>query len=116
LNSLGGQSRRAAAAYPVGTFPSVVIGSIFQFGGSEYTEGVGSDSFTTMSWSAQLGERADYDGSWDDSWMQRDEYADSPVHSEDFRGFSISVEDDDNELLFDTESNEDAGSKSQTEV
>ena len=34
-------------------------------GGSEYTEGVGSDSFTTMSWSAQPGERADYDGSWD---------------------------------------------------
>jgi hypothetical protein len=76
-------------------------------GGSEYTEGVGSDSFTTMSWSARLGERTDYDGSWDDSWMQRDDQSsDTPVHSEDFRGCSISVDDDDNDLLFDSESSE----------
>lgn len=38
-------------------------------GGSEYTEGVGSDSFTTMSWSARPGRWSDYDGTWDESWM-----------------------------------------------
>lgn len=75
-------------------------------GGSEYTEGVGSDSFTTMTWSAQPGERTDYDGSWDESWMQQDEGSETAVHSENFRGCSISVDDDDNELLFAEESND----------
>jgi hypothetical protein len=75
-------------------------------GGSDYNESVGSDSFTTMSWSAQPGERTDYDGSWDDSWMKQDEYSDTPVHSEDFRDCSISVDDDDNELLFHSDSSE----------
>jgi hypothetical protein len=75
-------------------------------GGTEYTDSVGSDSFTTMSWSAQPGQRTEYDGSWDDSWMKQDEYSDAPVHSESFRGCSISVDDDDNELLFRSESSE----------
>jgi hypothetical protein len=66
-----------------------------------------SDSFTTMTWEAQPGERADYDGSWDESWMERDdEFTDPPVHSEDFCGCSISIDDDDNEFLFDSESSE----------
>jgi len=34
--------------------------------------------------------------------MKQDEYSDTPVHSEDFRGCSVSVDDDDNELLFDS--------------
>ena len=76
-------------------------------GGSEYTESVGSDSLTTMSWSAQPGQRTGYDGSWDDSWMKQDEeYSDTPVNSEDFRGCSITVDDDDNELLSRSESDE----------
>ena len=38
-------------------------------GGSEYIEGVGSDSFTTMEWSAHPGQRTEYDGRWDTVWM-----------------------------------------------
>lgn len=75
-------------------------------GGSEYTGSVGSDSFTTMSWSAQPGVRPARDGGWDESWMEEDEDTDAPVHSEEFRGCSISVDDDDNELLRDDDSSE----------
>jgi hypothetical protein len=72
-------------------------------GGSEYTEGVGSDLFTTMTWEAQPGERTDYDGSWDESWMERDDegYSDPAVFAEDLCGCKISIDDDDNPLLFD---------------
>ena len=75
-------------------------------GGSEYTEAVGSDSFTTMTWSAQPGKRTDYDGSWDESWMEQGEDSEEPVHADDFRSCSVSIEDDDNELLYDSDSSE----------
>ena len=73
-------------------------------GGSEYTEGVGSDSFTTMSWSAYAGRSTDYDGSWDSKWMvsqypgSLDEVPSFPLGECD-----ISVEDDDNPLLWDSD-------------
>lgn len=72
-------------------------------GGSEYTDAVGSDSFTTMSWTARPGERTDYDGSWDDSWMERDDegYSDPALNAEDLSDCTISIDDDDNPLLFD---------------
>ena len=86
-------------------------------GGSEYTEGVGSDSFTTMDWSARAGERTDYDGRWDDRWMERYEgYSDPPAHSSDFSNCTISVDDDDNPLLFEPEEPEpgEEGANSET--
>jgi hypothetical protein len=72
-------------------------------GGSEYTDAVGSDSFTTMSWTARPGERTDYDGSWDDSWMERDDegYSDPALNAEDLSDCTISIDDDDNPLLLD---------------
>jgi hypothetical protein len=72
----------------------------FSCGGSEYTEGVGSDSFTTMSWSASPGERSEYDGTWDESWMGPDDQGYSEADT--FRSLhecDISVEDDENSLL-----------------
>jgi hypothetical protein len=68
-------------------------------GGSEYTEGVGSDSFTTMWWWARPGQSTDYDGSWDSAWMH-DDYSGGSVSAEDFSDCEVSVEDDDNPLLF----------------
>ena len=72
-------------------------------GGSEYTEGVGSDSFTTMEWSAYPGRRTDYDDSWDSAWMQHDYYSNRPVCTENFSDCEVSVEDDDNPLLSEPE-------------
>jgi hypothetical protein len=74
-------------------------------GGSEYTEGVGSDSFTTMTWEAQPGERTDYDGSWDETWMEREceDYSDNSLFVSNFRDCAISIDDDDNPLLFESD-------------
>jgi hypothetical protein len=74
-------------------------------GGSEYTESVGSDSFTTMTWEAQPGEQTDYDGSWDDSWMEREceGYSDSASCGNSFEDCEISIDDDDNPFLFESE-------------
>lgn len=77
-------------------------------GGSEYTEGVGSDSFTTMSWSAYPGHETDYDGSWDSAWMGS-EY---PGALDAGTGFPlgechISIYDEDNPLLSDEDEPDD---------
>lgn len=79
-------------------------------GGSEYTEGVGSDSFTTMSWSAYPGYETDYDGSWDSDWMGSQE----PGALDAGTGFPlaechISVCDEDNSLLSDDDEPDDGG-------
>ncbi len=73
-------------------------------GGSEYTDAVGSDSYTTMTWSAHPGARTDYDGSWDDSWMDRESAEDdgTPSGSSDALHCSITIDDDDNSLLFES--------------
>lgn len=77
-------------------------------GGFEYTDGVGSDTFTTMSWEAHPGERTEYDGSWDDAWMERDNdgNSDPSADSSVTGNRTISVEDDDNPLLFEPEPGE----------
>jgi len=56
-----------------------------------------------MYWSASPGERSDYDGEWDDSWMgPNDEgYSDAAPFS--ISGCAITVEDSDNPLLYDCE-------------
>jgi len=79
-------------------------------GGSECTEGVGSDSFTTMSWSAYPGQETDYDGSWDSAWMgsQCSGALDAGT------GFPlcechVSVHDEDNPLLSDGDVSDDDG-------
>jgi hypothetical protein len=79
-------------------------------GGSEYTEGVGSDSFTTMSWSAYPGRETDYDGSWDSEWMGSQE----PGALDACTGFPlgechISIHDEDNALLSDDDERDDDG-------
>jgi hypothetical protein len=72
-------------------------------GGSEYTEGVGSDAYTSMEWSAQPGERTEYDGNWDVTWMERDDHSDPPAYSSDFSDCDIAVDDDDNPFFFEPE-------------
>jgi hypothetical protein len=57
-----------------------------------------------MTWSAQPGERPESDGSWDENWMQKGEGAETPIYSDDFRNCSVSIEDDDNDLLYESES------------
>ena len=68
-------------------------------GGSEYTERVGSDSFTTMEWLAHPGKPSEFNGTWDHAWMREDEYSDPPIPEFDFSSCEVSVEDDDNPLL-----------------
>jgi hypothetical protein len=75
-------------------------------GGSEYTEGEGSDSFTTMEWFARPGRQSEFNGTWDHAWMREDEYSYPPIPEFDFSSCEISVEDDDNPLL---DEEEDAG-------
>jgi len=57
-----------------------------------------------MIWSARPGERAEYDGSWDDLWMERDGDPDSnPAPFQDLGRCEISIDDDDNPLLSESE-------------
>lgn len=73
-------------------------------GESSYEQGVGSKAWTTMSWSASSGERTDNEGSWDDGWLGEPYFDQSTINN--LAECSISIEDDDNELQFDSESNE----------
>jgi hypothetical protein len=68
-------------------------------GGSDYSEGVGSDSFTTMEWSAHPGQRTEFDGRWDAVWMgdEGGYSGHSPFH--DLDECDVSIDDDDNSLL-----------------
>lgn len=67
-------------------------------GRSEYTDGAGSDSFTTMEWSARKGQLTEYDGRWDSVWMG-DEGGYSRTTFHDLDECEITVDDDDNPLL-----------------
>lgn len=73
-------------------------------GESSYEEGCGSEAWITMSWSASLGERSDNDGSWDESWLGQLSFDKST--SNDLSECTISIEDADNDLLSDDESQE----------
>jgi hypothetical protein len=75
-------------------------------GGSEYTKECGSDSYTSMAWSLRPGKPAEFDETWDRAWMQEDEYSDVPIYGLDFEDCEISIEDDENPLLFDEDENE----------
>jgi hypothetical protein len=68
-------------------------------GESSYEAGCGSEAWTTMSWSASLGEQTDNDESWDESWLG-EPYFDKSTNN-DLSECTISVEDDDNHLLLD---------------
>lgn len=82
---------------------------VLSCGGSEYTEGVGSDSFTTMTWSAQPGQRTEYDGGWDSYWMGSAGQSEADASSfSDLGECEISIDDDDNLLLCEPE-NSDSG-------
>jgi hypothetical protein len=48
--------------------------------------------------------------------MQRDEYSDSPVYWEDFRGCSISIDDGDNPLLFEGEESDGDADDAETDA
>lgn len=72
-------------------------------GGWDCSDAVGTDSHTTMSWTVQPGERPEFNGSWDDDWMQNCDDGGVGVYAEDFRGCSVSIEDDDNDLLYELE-------------
>jgi hypothetical protein len=69
-------------------------------GESSYEQGCGSEAWTTMSWSAEVGERTDNDGSWDEGWLGEPYY--ERTTSIDLADCTISVQDDDNDLLIDT--------------
>jgi hypothetical protein len=73
-------------------------------GESSYEAGCGSEAWTTMSWSASLGERTDNDGTWDESWLG-EPYFDKST-SNDLAECTISIEDADNDLLCDDGSEE----------
>jgi hypothetical protein len=75
-------------------------------GGSEYTKECGSNSFTSMEWSLRPGERAEFNGTWDRSWVREDDYSDQPIHGFDFEECDISIEDDENPLLHDQDEDE----------
>lgn len=74
-------------------------------GGFKQTDSMGSDSYTTMTWEAQPGERTECDGSWDDSWMDRDDedYSDAALNAEDLIDCTILIDGDDNPLLFESD-------------
>jgi hypothetical protein len=74
-------------------------------GGSEYDPAVGSDSFSTMEWSIQPSEKAEWNGVWDENWMvpNLQYYPKQKLNIDLHSGvYEISVEDDENELLGDT--------------
>ena len=73
-------------------------------GESSYEAGCGSEAWTTMSWSASLGEQTDNDSSWDESWLG-EPYFDKST-SNDLAECTISIEDADNDLLCDDGSEE----------
>ena len=73
-------------------------------GESSYEAGCGSEAWTTMFWSASLGERTDNDGSWDESWLGEPYF--EKTTNNDLSECTISIEDDDNNLLSDDESQE----------
>lgn len=75
-------------------------------GGSEYTKECGSDLYTSMEWSLRPGKRAEVNGTWDRAWMQEDEYSDKPIYGLDFEECAISIEDDENPLLYDQDDDE----------
>lgn len=82
-------------------------------GGSEYNPAVGSDSFSTMEWSIQPSQRAEWNGVWDEQWMVPNlQYFPDGKLNIDLTSseYQISVEDDENELLgdFGNEDNESA--------
>lgn len=69
-------------------------------GESSYEADCGSEAWTTMSWSASLGERTDNDESWDESWLG-EPYFDKTTNNE-LSECTILIEDDDNDLLGDS--------------
>ncbi len=73
-------------------------------GESSYAAGCGSEAWTTMSWSASLDERTDNDGSWDESWLGEPYFDKGTIN--DLSECAISIEDNDNDLLSDEESQE----------
>lgn len=73
-------------------------------GESSYEEGCGSEAWTTMSWSASLGESTDNDGSWDESWLGEPYFDQTTINN--LAECTISIEDDENDLLSDNESDE----------
>ena len=83
-------------------------------GESSYVQGDGSEGWTTMSWYASPNERTDNDGSWDQGWLG-EPYFDRGT-SVDLPECTISIDDDDNELLCDDGSDqEDNGEEDENE-
>ncbi len=69
---------------------------------SSYEEGYGSESWTTMLWSASPGKRTSNDGSWNEGWLREPYFDQSTIV--DLAECTISIEDEDNDLLRDDES------------
>lgn len=73
-------------------------------GESSYEEGYCTEAWTTMFWSASPGERTSNDGSWNQGWLGDRYFEQSTIHN--LAECTISIEDEDNDLLYDEESDE----------